>query len=68
MSAIFLPEDVCELLKGKTVIYIGDSGILWFEGSAILYYWIVVESFHLGLNKCSLTVTKWALYIFSVLH
>jgi len=25
MSAIFLPEDVRELLKGKTVIYIGDS-------------------------------------------
>ncbi|XP_065071403.1 uncharacterized protein LOC135696061 [Rhopilema esculentum] len=25
MSAIFLPEDVSQLLKGKTVVYIGDS-------------------------------------------
>ena len=40
MSAIFLPEDVRELLKGKTVIYIGDSG-MWYLQTKMFFYVVV---------------------------
>ena len=48
MSAIFLPEDVRELLKGKTVIYIGDSG-MWYLQTKMFFYVVGCLPAFLGL-------------------